>query len=114
VSASFGVEDIFRGLLKPQFRFGGFRPFSPHLATFFDGADLVGRKLDLHFQFVMLLFPEIATALQKLLDLVLWRQIVRSLQTHGTPPWIPGFSIPTEEHKLPNFQTPISAQTLIF
>jgi hypothetical protein len=114
VSASFAVEDIFRTLRAPQFRFGGYRPFSPHLSTFFDGAYLVGRELDLHFQFVMLLFPEIATALQKLLNLVLWRQIFRRLQTHGTPPWIQEFPIPTEEHKSARTQTPISAQIPTF
>jgi hypothetical protein len=108
------VGDIFRDLRSPQFHFGGFRPFSPHLSTVFDGAYLVGRELDLPFQFVMFLFPEVATAFQKLPDLVLWRQILRSLRIHGTPPCPQEFPITTEEHKSPSLPTPISAPTPTF
>jgi hypothetical protein len=83
VSASFAVGDIFSsGLRPPQFRFSGLSPFSPHLSTLFDGVYLVGRKLDLHFQFVMFPFPKVTTSFQELQDLVLWRQKPGSLRRH--------------------------------
>ena len=72
MSASFAADDIFFRLRPLQFRFGSLSPLAPHLPTLFNGAYLVGRKLDLHFQFVMFPFPKVTTSFQELKNLVLW------------------------------------------